>query len=358
MNVRSLAVLVLGLTGCSNQPSGPSDAGAPPADTSPAAIDSGPPDAGPLPDLTIDSTVAQDSAHVVWEVFAPGACEIAEGCVTAPGNRRLLRFDTLTPNHGQADLVLGPPSMNPDQFTYSMCHMHYHFNGYADYRLLQGASEVATGHKQAFCLEDFQQYDTSPGIRTTQQFTCTDQGISQGWADLYYSALPCQWIDVTDVPAGDYMLEITINGARNIVEASYDDNQALIPVHIPDDATVDPLAACTPAGALSGNRDCGWANSGSFDCTAGTTYRIGCGAACGLGTCTNPAGDPDTLLRVCADNAPCTSHAAIGFADDGCGTTYCSLTTFVCPASGRYTVMTAPFADGGTDVCNAMAVPM
>jgi hypothetical protein len=32
-----------------------------------------------------------------------------------------------------------------------------------------------------------------------------------GWADLYPSTLPCQWIDVTDVAAGSYDLCVILN---------------------------------------------------------------------------------------------------------------------------------------------------
>ena len=43
--------------------------------------------------------------------------------------------------------------------------------------------------------------------------TCSDQGIQAGWADVYGAHLDCQWIDVTDVPAGIYTLEIEVNPA-------------------------------------------------------------------------------------------------------------------------------------------------
>ena len=45
----------------------------------------------------------------------------------------------------------------------------------------------------------------------SSQYDCDFQGISQGWSDSYGSGLDCQWVDITGVPEGDYLLEIRIN---------------------------------------------------------------------------------------------------------------------------------------------------
>ena len=44
--------------------------------------------------------------------------------------------------------------------------------------------------------------------------------------DLYGSYLDCQWIDVTDVPAGKYILRQTVNPDRLGVESDYRNNVA------------------------------------------------------------------------------------------------------------------------------------
>jgi hypothetical protein len=49
--------------------------------------------------------------------------------------------------------------------------------------------------------------------------------------------LDCQWIDVTGVPPGNYLLRVTINGGPNgshiFAESDYTDNIATVPVTIP-----------------------------------------------------------------------------------------------------------------------------
>jgi len=181
---------------------------------------------GPLPDISVDELDQRASWIVQQQYFAPNHCAVFEGCVNAPGNRTLLKFNTTTPNHGPGDLFLGDPRNNPEM-VYSECHQHYHFEDYADYRLfdMQG-NLVARGHKQAFCLVDLWRPPDSTGPRTPKFPDCGYQGITAGWADVYDRDLDCQWIDVTGVPNGRYVLEVHVNPARVIRESNYSNNVA------------------------------------------------------------------------------------------------------------------------------------
>ena len=193
------------------------------AETFPGETSSG------LPDLTIDAERLGSSVVVRTKVFKANDCVVSEGCVAAPGKRKLLRFDVATPNIGDADLFLGSPIGNP-LFEYSPCHRHYHFNGYADYELLNlNGTNILTGRKQAFCLEDFARYYTNAG---PAKYTCSYQGISVGWQDIYGSYLDCQWLDVTDFAPGNYLLRVTINPQRILAESNYENNSATVPVTI------------------------------------------------------------------------------------------------------------------------------
>ncbi len=189
-----------------------------------------------VPDLTIDDVAALNSLDIDWIDTADDPCLLLEACVGGPGLRRLLVFDTETPNLGSGDLIVGKPSMSNPDFEYSMCHGHYHFEGYAAYDLLNTDGEVvAAGHKQAYCLRDDNQVLFEADVRTDPYYSCSgvSQGISRGWSDVYYVGLDCQWVDITGVPPGAYVLRVRINPDRRIYELDYDNNDMLLPVIIP-----------------------------------------------------------------------------------------------------------------------------
>jgi hypothetical protein len=193
-----------------------------------------------LPNITINAARLQSSVVFRTALFKPTDCAIVEACVSGTGKRSLMKFDVQTPNIGTADLYLGNPTNNP-VFIFSPCHGHYHLQGYALYELLYptgmpvmvGGTAVV-GHKQAFCLEDLAQVSPNAG---PAKYTCSNQGISVGWSDVYGSYLDCQWIDITGVPSGNYLLRVTINGGLNgphvFAESDYSDNEAVVAVTIP-----------------------------------------------------------------------------------------------------------------------------
>lgn len=161
------------------------------------------------------------NASTSTETFTGGACDVTEGLVTS-GTRRLLRFTTETRNIGTADLVLRSPAGNP-LFTYAPCHGHYHFNGFAEYRLLNSSGQsVALGQKVGFCLEDVSRWNTSANSRAV--YNCDYQGIQAGWSDIYSKNLPGQWIDITGVAAGTYVLEIKMDTLNRISESDETNN--------------------------------------------------------------------------------------------------------------------------------------
>ena len=178
-------------------------------------------DNGGLPDLAIDSALLVSSLDTVTRTFSAGACELDEGTIGGLGDRRLLRFDTAIVNGGDGDLVVGDPSdpANPyhSVFVWSPCHQHYHIAGFTDYQLLNlDRSTAAFGHKQAFCLEDVIKYGRIP----SHGYTCGYQGVTSSWADLYSKYLSGQWIDITGVQDGDYILHVKINAAETFGEGT------------------------------------------------------------------------------------------------------------------------------------------
>lgn len=189
------------------------------------------------PDLTVDPKRFQSQMEIVDRFFDLSSCELVEGSVGGIGYRRLLRFDTVIINGGGGDLVVGSPT-DPDNpyhsvFIFSPCHGHYHILGFSDYKLLrQDGSVAAVGHKQAFCLEDLLKYTND---NKSSGYTCAFQGITSGWADWYFKQLSGQWIDITGVLEGDYIVHVEINAAHTFSEGAnrYPD-VVETPVHVPD----------------------------------------------------------------------------------------------------------------------------
>ncbi|HWW01808.1 MAG TPA: lysyl oxidase family protein [Candidatus Acidoferrum sp.] len=181
-----------------------------------------------LPDLIIWGPAA--SPTVITRTFTNGDCEVVEGCET-PGTHTLLSFTTETRNIGDGDLALGNPGTN-SLFQWASCHGHYHFEEFADYELLDGnGNVVASGHKVGFCLLD--DHPWSPTASPQVKYDCWNQGIQSGWADVYAAGLPCQYIDITGVPPGDYALKMVVNPYGLLAESDTNNNATLVPVTIP-----------------------------------------------------------------------------------------------------------------------------
>lgn len=338
------AVVALALLGCGD------DELIPPAPDAARVTDAAP----GLPDLVVDPMRAAADLALQVETFAADACELGvdDDCAGGPGARTLLRFSVETPNLGDGDLHLGSPVGN-DDFTYSECHMHYHLAGYARYELLDAGAVVAAGHKQAFCLEDSHAVtDDAPALA---RYSCFDQGIQRGWSDVYQSDLPCQFIDVTDVPPGAYTLRVTLDADQRLTELDDANNVLELPVDLADPDLVTPTEPCDgldAAATSNHSRECGWELDATWTCTPGLRLRIGCAATCDdLGACT---GDP--MIRACdrAEPAGCSLAAELPrFADqdDACGSPCPRVRDVVCPPSGEIDVFVAPEVVGAAYSC-------
>lgn len=227
------------------------------AQLGPCAVPIGP----DRPDLIVDQNLLKAQIYLTEETFGPNSCTTVEGCITNPGTHLLLRFMSSTPNVGQADLFVGNPNnCLGDLFRFSECHQHLHFQEYADYRLwtLEGYEnwvrnrdlskpsnsgrnaqllerarrngDLVFGRKQGFCVIDvapFQFGDVQPGPPKYQ--SCSqNQGIKVGWADQYVPLLACQFIQMTGVPEGTYVLEDHVNPEHLFPESDFTNNTAAV----------------------------------------------------------------------------------------------------------------------------------
>jgi len=67
---------------------------------------------------------------------------------------------------------------------------------------LRHRTDTFTNTKKGFCLTSVERLANAEWSPTwTDTWTCLNQGIEPGWADTYQSGIPCQLIDITDVPS-------------------------------------------------------------------------------------------------------------------------------------------------------------
>jgi hypothetical protein len=140
------------------------------------------------------------------------------------------------PDGSFTDVLAGTFIFHPE-------HEHIHFEGFAEYRLraIGPNNEVgeilATGDKVSFCLLDVERYDNS-GPATPQFLTCGQvQGISVGWADVYDRGLPGQSIEITNIPDGNYWLEVVVDPDNHLIEANEINNVDRIQISLQRGAT-------------------------------------------------------------------------------------------------------------------------
>lgn len=194
-----------------------------------------------LPDLV--AVIDDKFAPTVERAATVHPGDVAEGCAGAVTGRTVVHFALSSFNEGAVDLVLGDPGC-PDcqEFPGPTCtnelfecsplegHGHPHFTKYALYEIVASADApaAAAGHKQSFCIED-----TLCPEGKTKVFNCLNQGLQVGCQDLYPPyALGCQYVDVTDLPGGRYLLRTTINFEGLLPESRLDNNVDQKPVDV------------------------------------------------------------------------------------------------------------------------------
>ncbi|XP_061586983.1 protein-lysine 6-oxidase-like [Cololabis saira] len=183
-----------------------------------------------LPDLVPDPYAIQAGAYVQRMQMYALRCAAEENCLArsayAPSIRDidfrvLLRFPQKVKNQGTTDFLPVKPRY---QWEWHSCHQHYHsMDAFSNYDLLDIATgrKVAEGHKASFCLEDT---GCDPGFRRRYACTAHTQGLSPGCYDTYAANIDCQWIDITDVPPGNYILKVMVNPNFHVVESDFSNN--------------------------------------------------------------------------------------------------------------------------------------
>jgi hypothetical protein len=189
-------------------------------------------------DLEPSLKILQGSLMIKTESFTPHDCAFEMGCVLGTGPRKLLKLAGAIGNNGPDDFVVGNPADHPDIYTWDTCTGQFITRKpMLNYSIWDSAGNlVRSGKKESFCMEDlarFPEYTGNPALVPAEPVhTCTFQGISVGWCDIYDDSLPCQWIDITGVPSGHYTLRLECNAYHIFKETTYANNVVETPVTI------------------------------------------------------------------------------------------------------------------------------
>lgn len=214
---------------------------------------------------------------------------VIDGCFVdekvRKGAARCLRFDGIVANPGRGPLelafevdasqrraiatqrILYADGTSVDRFAteteYHPTHLHFHVKDFYVASLWNsdetgtriGAEPVATGDKSGFCPEDSAPLqDGHEGLRHYSCFTEEERGagpwqivgISAGWKDIYGYTLPDQFVEISGVEDGFYLLELRIDPNNVFTESNERNNVAcaLIELRDPKATLITPHPVC------------------------------------------------------------------------------------------------------------------
>lgn len=197
-------------------------------------------------DIAVDALEAADTISFLELDFPSNSCELARGCVSSAGFRTLMMFNTVIENRGTANLDIGPLSAESSLFRTDNCNSvgaTEQLNGLIRYTLMDADGNLLATHDNATCLGDFEMVQTDAG---PMAFTCTDQGLTAGWAQRYDRTDAnvgggCSFVDVTDLAPGDYQLKMEVDVNEVLADADRTNNVQTVTVTIPDPDAATPV---------------------------------------------------------------------------------------------------------------------
>lgn len=205
----------------------------------------------------------------------PGKVGVVNGR-TSRGPRTLLTFDTSVENYGSGPLIVRAkqPTTGPITSTFMPAwqvvargdgtrervggamrirfvegggHSHWHLEGFQRFELRTvGGTPLRRDRKTGFCLGD--RYDAAPSVRMPGEpargvyrarcglnqpgRTSLTQGISVGFGDTYAARLEGQFVNITGLATGRYVLVLRVDPEGRILDMHEDNDVSSVLVKI------------------------------------------------------------------------------------------------------------------------------
>jgi hypothetical protein len=241
----------------------------------------------PLRDLLPNMVALKQREVRSGEIFLTGSCTETE--IAEDGARKCLRFEQILANVGKGPMELryridplaeiGAPLPGADDsqltvlnqpmdqriyrsdgtwhdrladhYEFHPAHFHFHYNNFALSKLWQsdatgarlGSEPVEQTKKLGFCLIDVENvwFGLKGDAAHTFKFCPPNpdepdevsvNGISLGWADVYNYDLDGQYIEISNVPDGFYLLETIVDPGGTLLETSEADNNVFLHIQL------------------------------------------------------------------------------------------------------------------------------
>jgi hypothetical protein len=134
------------------------------------------------------------------------------------------------------------PSAGLMRYDIAPSHSHWHFHPFERYELWKraGTRALARDHKQGFCFGDRHRLAraVAPRFRAGDcglfkpRLFSVQEGTSVGYVDIYPPEYHGQWIDVTGIRDGRYVLVHRVNPEFALRERSYANNEASVLIEL------------------------------------------------------------------------------------------------------------------------------
>lgn len=182
--------------------------------------------------------------------FASAAENVGAGPLVVEGRREGVSTPRMTADQivfaegGEARRI---PGVGQLEYVRDPTHDHWHLLSFMSYELRTPAGKVVRpDSKTGFCLGDRYASErwgelpareaapvflTNCGLGETDLLGLTE-GISVGYGDNYERWRDSQWIDVTGVPGGTYLLVHRVNADRSLLERSHANNTSSLRISL------------------------------------------------------------------------------------------------------------------------------